>query len=72
MPRQSHPELNFRRGRGAIRERRRAFSRDSLEHLCDWLGMPADDKAKFLKDTDAIRDAPLPATEGVSRPGKAE
>ena len=54
--RQPHPELNVRRGRGAIRERRQAFSRDSLEHLCEWLGMKAEDKAQFLAETDKIRD----------------
>lgn len=56
MARQSHPELNFRRGRGAIRERRQAFSRGSLEHLCKFLKMPAEDTEKFLADTDAIRE----------------
>lgn len=53
--RQSHPELNFRRGRGALRERRKAFSRDSLAATCDFLGMSAEDKSAFLTETDAIR-----------------
>ena len=53
--RQGHPELNFRRGKGAIREQRKAFSRGSLAATCDFLGMSADDKAAFLAETDAIR-----------------
>lgn len=54
MP-QAHPELNFRKGRGAIRERRKAFSRDGLAATCDFLGMTSEDKDKFLAETDAIR-----------------
>lgn len=53
--RQSHPELNFRRGRGLIRERRKAFSRDSLAATCDFLGMKPEAKEEFLAATDAIR-----------------
>lgn len=53
--RQSHPELNFRLGKGRIRERRKAFSRDSLAATCEFLGMSADDTSKFLAETDAIR-----------------
>jgi len=53
--RQGHPELNFRQGRGLIRERRKAFSRDALAATCDFLGMPADEKAAFLVETHAIR-----------------
>lgn len=54
---QGHPELNFRMGRGRIRERRKAFSRDSLAATCDFLGMDAEAKAAFLAETDAIRTA---------------
>lgn len=53
--RQPHPELNFRMGRGAIRERRKAFSRDSLAATCDFLGMSEADKSAFLEETDRIR-----------------
>lgn len=53
--RQAHPELNFRRGRGLIRERRKAFSRDSLAATCDFLGMSSEEKERFLSETDAIR-----------------
>jgi hypothetical protein len=52
---QGHPELNFRLGRGRIRERRKAFSRDSLAATCDFLGMSAEAKAEFLAETDEIR-----------------
>jgi hypothetical protein len=50
-------EVNFRMGRGRLRERRKAFSRDSLSALCDFLGLPAEEKATFLAETDAIRAA---------------
>ena len=52
---QAHPELNFRRGRGAIRERRKAFSRDSLAATCKFLGMSEEATRAFLEETDAIR-----------------
>lgn len=53
--RQPHPELNFRLDKGRIRERRRAFSRDSLAATCDFLGMSNEGKVAFLAKTDAIR-----------------
>lgn len=54
--RQPHPELNFRLGRGRIRERQQAFSRESLDHLCDFLGMQPDAKKTFLEECDEIRE----------------
>jgi rubrerythrin len=53
--RQGHPELNFRLGRGRIRERRKAFSHDSLAATCDFLGIKGVEKESFLAETDAIR-----------------
>ena len=61
---QGHPELNFRRGKGRARELRKAFSHDSLAATCDFLGMSAEDKAKFLAETDAIRAGKPVAEKG--------
>lgn len=49
MARQPHPEINFRLGRGRIREKRKALT-TGLVALMNMVGMTDDEKRKFLED----------------------